>query len=77
MVLKCEKISFKGQWNASGHLQVERLIVFGRPVVRLGLGRHLALLVLQIGSDQVDLDERPEHARLDLPLQVVGGHHCK
>ena len=34
-----------------------------------------ALLVVEVGTDQVDLDEGAEHAG-GLPLEVIGRHHC-
>lgn len=53
---------------------MERLIVLGRPVVGLGLGGVLALLVAEVRADQVHLHQGPEHAR-GLPLQPIGRHH--
>lgn len=58
------------------YLQQERLVVLGRPVVRFRLRGQLSLAILQMRSDQVHLDERPEHARLDHPLERVGRDHC-
>ena len=56
------------------HSQMECFIVLGRPVVGLGLGGVLALLVAEVRADQVHLHQGPEHA-CGLPLQPVGRHH--
>ena len=55
-------------------VQVESLVEFGRPVARLALGGHFAFLVGEMRSDEVDLDERLEHARR-LPAEVVCGQN--
>lgn len=55
------------------HLQVKCLVVLGSPVVALGLGCELPLLVALMGSNHGDFDKGAEHARR-LPLQVVGCH---
>jgi hypothetical protein len=55
--------------------QVEDLVELGRVVGILGLGDELALLVGEVGADQVHLHVRLEGLRLR-GLQVVGGHHC-
>lgn len=34
------------------------------------------LLILQMWSDKIGFDKRPEHSRLDHPLQIVCGHNC-
>lgn len=56
------------------HLQMECLVKLGRPVVTLGLGRVFAFLVAKMWTNQVDLDERPEHGR-SLPLEVISGNN--
>ena len=55
---------------------MEGFVELWRPVVALGLCGVLALLVIQVGANQVDLNERPEHAGC-LPLEVVGCYHCQ
>jgi hypothetical protein len=60
----------------SVNLQVEDLIVFGRPVGALVLGHLLPLLVGQVRSDQAHLHERLERLRLR-PLQVVRSNNYK
>lgn len=57
--------------------QVEGLIELGAPVVALGLGSKLPLLVSEVRTDQVHLNERTEHATGNDPLQVVCGYHWK
>ena len=53
---------------------MEGFVEFGRPIVALGFGGVFALLVGEVGSDQVHLDERPEHP-VRSPLNVVRCHH--
>lgn len=55
---------------------MESLVEFGTPVVTLGFGGELSLLIREVWTNQVDLNEWTEHATGDHPLQVVGGHHC-
>jgi hypothetical protein len=55
-------------------VQVEGLVELWRPAVGLGLGGLLALLVGEVRANQVRFHERPEHALLDHPLEVVRGH---
>lgn len=56
------------------HSQVEGLVVFGSPVVALGLGGELPLLVTQMRSNHSGLHEGSEHAGR-LPLEIIRGHH--
>lgn len=56
---------------------MECLIKLGTPVVALGLGGELPLLLREVRTNEVDLDERTEHAALYHPLQVVRCYHWK
>lgn len=55
---------------------MEGLVVFGSPVVALGLGGELPLLVAQMKSNHSGLHEGSEHASR-LLLKVIRGHHCQ
>lgn len=54
---------------------MEGFVIFWRPIVVLGLCRELSLLVAQVGTNHVDLDERPEHTCVG-PLELIAGHDC-
>ena len=56
---------------------MEAFIVFWRPSVGFGFGCEFPLLVRKVWTDQINLDEGPEHTRLNRPFEVVGGNHCK
>lgn len=58
------------------NLLLECFVIFWRPVVVLGFGTKLALLVSQMGSNGVDLHEWAEHG-VGLPVYVVHTHNCK
>ena len=58
------------------YVQMEGVIVLRRPVVRFRFGRELSFPIVQMRSDQIDLDEWPEHAGRDGPFEIVGSDHC-
>ena len=55
---------------------LECFVVLWRPVVVLGLGAELALLVGEVRAHGVDLHEGPEHG-VGLPAEVVHAHHWR
>lgn len=55
---------------------LECFVVFGGPVVVLGLGAVFAFLVAEARPDGVDLHKGSEHG-VRLPVDVVHTHHCK
>lgn len=54
---------------------MESFIELRAPIVALGLGSKLSLLVSEMRPDEIHLDERTEHATLYHPLQVVRCYH--
>ena len=57
-------------------LLLECFVELRGPVVVLGFGAELALLVSEVRPDGVDFHERPEHG-VGLPADVVHSHHCR
>lgn len=57
--------------------QMEGLVELRTPVVALGLGGILPLLICEVRPDKVDFDERTEHPTLYHPFQVIRCYHCE
>lgn len=55
---------------------MESLVELGTPVVALGLGGKLPLLVCEVRPNEIHFYEWTEHAAGYHPLEVVGGYHC-
>jgi len=62
------------KWGAD--LQLERIVVDGRPRVALGLGRLFAFATREARSDHVHFNVRSKRTARLRPFQIVGRHNC-